>query len=382
MTAITITIFSPQELNHSSYIQAGLLELEKENFISLNFKVAFKRYLGTIRIIDNKTVCTPKPHPKTCFYEFKDNVSGQKFMFATDLYDASSSFSKYALEKCAFVFKRNYEQSKVDLLPQKYQNKIYSLGLTFKVVPNNNKFFIKLKVGLFLSNFLVKFKLNAYSLYQLKTDYVKLQMHWNSFKESSKLSDFEFKSTQLNSSILFQTWCFDSEESIDAQVIHKQRYTIIKSLKQNFPNLFKGGFIPSKIATIKYSDALTNIPTNQIDYIRQIQKSKYVIYTRGLQNSPAWKMAEYLSQGKVILAERLSAELPLPLIHRKDVLFFDNESHAVKLLNETMNNDKLCELLAENSRKYFDKNVHPKENVRRIINLMKNVKSETYNHLS
>ena len=107
-----VKIYTPQELNHSSYIQTGLFELEQESFLNTQVVLSFSKRLGTIKVINNSISETKQPHPKTSFYELVDTDTGNKISFATDLYDASNSFSKYALEKCHYVFKRNYEKKK------------------------------------------------------------------------------------------------------------------------------------------------------------------------------------------------------------------------------------------------------------------------------
>lgn len=81
-------------------------------------------------------------------------------------------------------------------------------------------------------------------------------------------------------------------------------------------------------------------------------------------------MAEYLSQGKVIIAEKLTSELPIPLTHGKEVLFFENEEEITSIIENTIYNDELCISLGINARKYFEQNVNPKNNIKRIINLM------------
>ncbi|MNT60114.1 hypothetical protein D3C72_1976720 [compost metagenome] len=86
-------------------------------------------------------------------------------------------------------------------------------------------------------------------------------------------------------------------------------------------------------------------------------------------------MAEYLSQGKVIVAEKLSTELPVSLAHRKEVLFFEDEQEMISLVEEALHDDLLCEKLSDNSKNYFDMHVHPKANVKRIINFMLSQKS-------
>lgn len=103
-----------------------------------------------------------------------------------------------------------------------------------------------------------------------------------------------------------------------------------------------------------------------------MKKAKIVIYTRGLANSPAWKMAEYLSQAKVIIAEPLTAELPEPLTDGKELLYFNNDAELIEKINLVLTDDKLAQHLSKNAHLYFEEHVHPVQNTKRILELMLN----------
>ncbi|WP_348810494.1 hypothetical protein [Flavobacterium maritimum] len=375
MSPILVKIFTPQELNHSSYIQTGLFELEGESSLKTNVVLSFAKRLGTIRVTDSSIEETNQPHPKTSFYQLIDTKSGRTINFATDLYDASYSFSKYALEHCDYVFKRNFETHYVSKLPKEFQQKIYPLGLTFKVNSSFKKNGYKFCTAIFITNVLISIKWDNYFFSRLNRIIKNQIQHWKQVKYINNLTVFENQTNSSENSILFQTRCFSNENAIDVQQIHQQRYHLIKVLKEKFKKKFKGGFVPSEIANEKYQEALTNLPTDSLSYLNLVRKAKIVVYTRGLVNSPAWKMAEYLSQAKIIVAEQLSTELPFPLTHRKEVLFFEDEQEMISLIEEALQDDLLCEKLSYNSKNYFDNHVNPKANVKRIINFMLSQKS-------
>lgn len=122
---------------------------------------------------------------------------------------------------------------------------------------------------------------------------------------------------------------------------------------------------------MNYSDAITNITSDPVSYLNAVKESSIVIYTRGLKNSPAWKMAEYCSQGKIIIAERLTAELPDELIDGKHVLFFDGYEELVEKINLVLKSKRLRDTLSFNAREYYLNTIHPRQNVRRILKIMR-----------
>lgn len=370
MHQLQIKIYTPQELNHSSYVQTGLFELEKEGFLKTHVKISFAKRLGTLRIEDSKIVETSQAHPKTSFYELNDLKSGKKILFATDLYDASTSFSMYALEHCDFVFKRNYKTKDVNRLPMKFQNKIFRLGLTFRVYSKSKKLDYKFFLGIIGSNLLINLKADSQVFTRLKNCFTKQVAHWNFVKTTRSIEEFENYEKATEPFILFQTRCFLNENDQDLKQIHLDRYNIIHLLRNKFPNLYRGGLISSKIVEQYYSDALSNLKTDPKSYLDLVKKVKIAIYTRGIQDSPAWKMAEYLSQGKIVIAEKIRTELPIPLEHQKHVMFFESIEEIPLLCEQVLNDEKLSKCLSENGRFFYENNISPKVNIKRIIDFM------------
>ena len=143
----SITIYTPQEYNHSSYIQTGLFELEKQGILDIDIKLSLQHRKGKYRIENDSLIKTNEYSPKTSFYKLLDRVAKTETMFACDLYDLDNHFSSYALENCDYVFKRNYVQEKIDQLPERYRNKVLQLGLTFGVHSESHKGLIKFLIA-------------------------------------------------------------------------------------------------------------------------------------------------------------------------------------------------------------------------------------------
>lgn len=371
MQRYTVIIYTPQELSQSSYIQTGLFELENLGEIDVKVEVCIDKNLG--RIISDETgglIETQQAYPKASYYKLINNDTKKSVTFATDLYDFSNQFPATALEECDYVFKRNYESCYVSKLPIGHKHKIIPLSLTFWVNSEYKHSDFKFFVGLVLSNLNANVKIDSYLFRRIFNSYKAQLIHWSFIKTSRKLNRYVNLHKATETTVLFQTRCFLREDQTDVKAIHEQRYRIIKLLRKAFPDKFLGGFISSKIANKKYADALSNVPSDPELYLDALKKSKIVIYTRGLANSPAWKMAEYLSQGKIIIAERLTAELPVPLVHGKELLYFNTDEELISNINKVLNDEFLGESLSRNARTYFEQHVHPTQSVRRILDVM------------
>ncbi len=369
----TVIIYTPQELNHSSYVQTGLFELAQKGVIKVKVKFFIKKNTGSFSVNENGIISMDnRAFPKASHYDLIDSLTNEKISFATDLYDSAKFFSKTALETCDFYFKRNYESQYVKTIELKVKTKINMMGMGFgthsEYKSNEFKFFM----GVFASNFRLSHKWDRNLIRRISKTYTVQKLHWKFINTTRKISQFESLSESTNEIILFQTRCFINENDEDNKQIHQQRYRLIKVLQKHFPRRFLGGFLPSKFAKEHYSDALTNVAIDPIGYLNIVKKAGIVIYTRGLANSPAWKMAEYLSQGKVIIAEPLTSELPEPLIDGKEVLYFRSDEELIEKIKLVSENDALAEKLSKNARAYFEKHVHPVQNVKRILELMLN----------
>ncbi|WP_333695583.1 glycosyltransferase [Flavobacterium sp.] len=365
-----VRLFTPQELNHSSYVQTGLFELEQAGFIRTQVVFCVLKRMGTLWVTPQGVEERNQPHPKTSFYELEDATTGKVIRFATDLYDAADSFSLYALTHCDYVFKRNYQSQFVSHLPKEFQAKLLPLGLTFGVFSpyrHSQSLFFR---GLLWSNLRLQFKIDRLFFHRLVTTYSQQMAHWKFVQTSRSLSHFAIPERGSESTILFQTRCFLHEDNPDLKAVHQDRYRIIQLMREKFPLQFRGGFVPSPFVMAHYPDAVTSLKTDPQSYLELVKKARIVIYTRGIQDSPAWKMAEYLSQGKVILAERMSTELPVPLEHGKHVLFFNSIAEIPLLCEHVLEDTALCERLSQNARAYYETVISPPLNIKRLLQIM------------
>jgi len=372
-TRYTIEIYTPQELNHSSYIQSGLFELAREHKVKVKVKLSMNKNKGRVRVgSKGELKYTNHYQPKTSWYKLIDHEKGKETTFACDLYDAANEFSTKALENCEYLFKRNYEQKIIDRLPEKNKQIVHKLGLTFGVHSNSKSDTLKFYIANFLGVFVYHTKFDSNLISRLIKNYKLASNHRKLVRTTRLLSLFESKNTLNldNKTILFQTRCFLNEKAKDVQEIHKQRYELIHFLRNNFSKEFIGGFIPSKIVKEKYKNTISTINPDPLEYFKAVKYANIVIYTRGLVNSPAWKMAEYCSQGKIIMAEKLTAELPVELQNGTHVLWFDDHNTLKKNIKKVINDVELAKKLSINSKEYFDTHIHPEKNIERILKIM------------
>jgi len=367
---VRVLIHSPAELNHSSYVHTGLFELEERALITCNIKISIKKDRGCIEVKDGKCNEINIPQPKTSYYELIDDINSKRIKFVTDLYDNASKFSKVALDTCDYIFKRNYQEKYVECLPEQYKSRIFPLGLTFGCSSRFRHSDLQIYIGNLIHQLQNSIKLDRMIISRMLYVIRVFRRNYKDLSANLDINDYNSYSLGTENRVIFQTRCFQDDSQEDVKNIHLQRNEIITELKNALGEKFYGGFIPSSLVNTNYRKNISDIDPDRNNYLIKLKAAKIAIYTRGLVNSPAWKMAEYLSQGKAILAERLLTDLPFQLQNEKHLLYFDNAKDCAKKAKQLINNQEKINYLSNNAREYYKKYVDPEQNVRRIIEIM------------
>lgn len=367
---LEVIIYTPQEHNQSSYFHTGLFELEQKGILKCRIVLDTAEKRGTLSTIDGTSIRSNHPQPKTSYYKLIDNKKNKEINFAVDAYDIAHFFSEYALKKCDFVFKRNYEKKYICPLEKSYQHKLKPLGLSFGSLSRHRHDRFKLLSGLLISNLRLHLKIDRYLFSKFFSIIRKKLDHWYFVQNARLIDSFQSFSVDTELTVIFQTRCFARSEEPDVQEIHSQRADLIRILRKRLGKQFIGGFIPDEVSKKYYTDCLTNMSTDPQGYLQLVKKASIGIYTRGLANSPAWKLAEYLSQGKCIVAEPLTTELPVPLEHGKHLMYFHSPEECADICEMLLKDPAQMQKLSRNARAYYEEHVDPVANVKRIINLM------------
>jgi hypothetical protein len=170
--------------------------------------------------------------------------------------------------------------------------------------------------------------------------------------------------------IFYQKRCFPNEPNDDIKAIHLQRYNIVKLLKKHFNNIFEGGLSDSEIVREKFLDARTNLSSNPSKFLKKMNECDIVIYTRGISDSIGYTLPEAFSQNKVVISEQIKNNLPFDILNEKEVLFFNDDKSMLKAIESVINDDKMFNKLKGSGREYFEKYIHPKVNMVRILKIM------------
>lgn len=365
-----VTIETPQELNQSSYFRTGLFELEKTGLIKCNVKLTIAPRPGRLDTNTGSVIRSNHSHTKTSYYRFLDCETKKLLYFGVDSFDAAWLFSEYAVDNCDFIFKRNYQSNNIEPFAEAIRSRIYPMGLSFMIGNKEDSSRARFFTGLVLSNLLISMKFDRRLISRAFKSLKWSVQHWKNISAARLLRDFEIMVSPKNPGIIFQTRCFSRVGQDDTLEIHEQRAQLIRHLRKDFGSVYLGGFIPESISRKYYPDCLTSLPTAPDLYLKLVNETSIGIYSRGLLDSPAWKLAEYLAKGTCCVAEKLNTELPYPLEHGKQLFFFKSFEECTAYCRHLLTNKDLLERMSENARAYYDKYISPAANAKRVLELM------------
>ena len=75
---------------------------------------------------------------------------------------------------------------------------------------------------------------------------------------------------------------------------------------------------------------------------------------------------------KAIFAEKHENIFSEPLVDGKDLIYFEDINDCMKKLKDLINDQEKINILSKNAKKYFETNLIPKINMKRVIKVMLN----------
>ena len=336
-----------QNFYHSSLLYVGLLTLLKHRNIELRFhhpQNAGER----VFVIDPLTVCL----------KIEATDGSRPKLLAIDLHDQSNIFAMEALEHCDLYLKRNFYLPDVIPLPVSFQEKIQPFGLNFACRNLTSSAILLRSIGVPL-------------LLQGKTGIKRLHQYLS----LPYTEDFEQNpSKQLQQTVVFQTRIWDTEEMgygrvAEVNLINEERVALIRTLKKAFGDRFRGGLVPTPLAISRYPDEISKFSSRRKQYAAMSRQNLIGIYTRGLFDSNAFKLPEYLAGSQCIVAEPIRNKLPNPLKEDINYLSFRNPEECVQACHRLLNDHIFSETMRYANFKYYTMNVEPSSCIARLLGL-------------
>jgi len=332
-TAITAVIDGNTSVQEVSKVFEGLVRLERGGCIRLSIEPRRGRssYPRVVRL--------------------KVERGDTRRDVAIDLSDQRDLFHGPDLGECDFYFKRSFEPASVERLTTDRANKVLPFGLNNPAASQ----------GTALRMLRARARTGR-SLAELATD----------TRQLLALPDpaaFESPSEEpAEPLILFQTRLWP-ESSPEFAAITGERAALLRALRSTFGSRFVGGAIPDAYARENYPELLSSHPARMRSWPAVVRRCLITVYSRGLHDSLAFKMSEYLAAGRCIVAQPSDLTLPQPLMSGRNFLPFESSDQCVAQCERLLADPSLQTEMRRNNGDYYNSQVEPAAHLQRIVDL-------------
>jgi hypothetical protein len=168
--------------------------------------------------------------------------------------------------------------------------------------------------------------------------------------------------------ILFQTrlWEPNATDS-DAEQINEERVELVRMLRSAFGVRFVGGVIPTPFARANYRDVITSLPFRMRAYPALLKRPLIAVYSRGLMDSLAFKMSEYLAASRCIVGHVPRSILPEPLVAGRNFLPFETADQCITQCESLFTNLAAAADMRHANWNYYRSQVEPSAHLLSVL---------------
>lgn len=343
------------ELRWTSHLYCGLYDLEQDGCIRMRLRPRVSL------------------HPSEVFavvLEVTDTHTGETRRLAVDYRDNADVLCSRKLAEVDVYYKRNFIRGITDrVCPDGHAERLRPAGLSFPVRGVRERPYWALVVGGLHRTELpvIRRSLRATLGNFYKAGFASPMMVRRFLKEDDFRASVADATREI---VLFQTKAYEPPPTSfadDTKQVNDDRAGTIRALREAFGDRFVGGFMPSEYAAREYPDCVSTLSSEQADYSKVMRSARVCVYTRGLRDSPAFKLAEYMAAGRCIVAERLRTELPQPIEDGREAVFYDRMDELLGHCENLLSDPHSAERLSANALAYYQAEVRPRERVRRLL---------------
>lgn len=339
------------ELYWSSYLYCGLYDLAAEGQVTLGFAPRLtlhpREVLGTV-------------------LEVTDRASGKTRVLTFDWRDNPDVICPEKLARSDVYFKRNYIPERTDpVCPAEHRWKLRPAGLSFALRTNRERpLWARVVGGLCRRDAPVLRSSARATLHGLYKGAVR-----GPLLTRALLRERDFEAGDIGEAknvVFYQSLAYDPADSAfpdDTRAVMECRVAVVRALRDGLGSAFVGGLVPKPYVRENFPDCVTTGRVDRPAYIEQMKASRICVYTRGLRESPAFKLAEYLASGRCILAEPPRTVLPTPLCEGQHLLYYRSTTELVEKARALLGDPDLQRRLSRGARAYYESEVRPRRRV-------------------
>jgi len=152
--------------------------------------------------------------------------------------------------------------------------------------------------------------------------------------------------------------------------VNELRARFMRVAKTSDGVVFEGGFVSSDHDPLRGDVDLRHSQVSYRHWLQLTRKSAVVLNTPAVYGCLGWKFGEYLALGKAIVSTPIQQQLPADLEHGIDIHVIDGSEDSMQDAVQRITRDGAYRRRLEaNSRAYFDRYLHPRVAIQRLVSL-------------
>lgn len=353
MYIVNLLPFSPSASKMGSWITAGLYELEAQGLVSLELTRVNPAQMPLDERYVWLTLSTPgKSQPlKVCF----------------DLID-ESAFDANRLAAADVYFKRSYSEAVVLRLTALQQAKVRSIGLDLPCRSPLETFGQRFRR--------IVYRQRAQNRYGGRASLIALHavaqtardLFWPPTRAQLPLpiSDLEERpDSHRSDEVLFSTRVYAPTDAPNAfrngtlPQLNETRAAVVRALRAEFGDRFRGGLVHSDYARKQYPDCLSAAPISHLEQIGLTRRVLVNVTTSGPHGCIGWKAGEVVAAAGCLVAEPFPNSLPVPLIDGQNYLSFRSPDECVNACVRLTEDPSLAQAMRERNHAYYQQHTRP-----------------------
>lgn len=169
--------------------------------------------------------------------------------------------------------------------------------------------------------------------------------------------------------IAFQTrlWTEQEVATGESEPLNRERVAMVRALKREFGARFVGGLVPTTFARQNFPDELTPHSSKYAAYLRLKKRCLISIYTRGVEHSLAFKLAEPFAASQCLVSVPLRYGLTAPIEQGRHYLEFETVEGCVEACHRLLSDLELARAMRRANHDYYLSEIEPAAHVARVI---------------
>lgn len=334
---ITVYLGARHDLYHTSRPLTGLCTLADRGELTLRYRVP--RGDDAWLVSDPIVVCL-------------DIETPVRRRVALDLRDGLG-LSFVILERVEIYFKRAFDAAEVAALPPHLAAKVRRFGLNYGCRSNASTTRLLRAIG--------------WDLLRLGRPGVARLRQYLSTPPPELFE--QAPDAPVESKVMFQTrlWTADEVPAGEVGPLNESRVVMVRTLREAFGDRFVGGLVPTPLALSQYPEDVTPHPSRYRDYLLLKKRCLISVYTKGVEDSLAFKLGETIAASQCLVAVPLRFELPVSLVPGEHYLPFTTPEEAVSACRRLLDDPALAARMRQANHAYYRQHVEPATHLRNVI---------------